>query len=188
MAGAPAEAPVDVVLGAPDPTRVPLVVIDGVEGAPPRSFPDAPVFEGVVKTDFEVRNGVIALPTERLKGATLFIRSANDEWGFPENIVPMRVPIDVSKGTTRVRLLAGLSIVGTVVRRDGTVVTHAVVKGVSRVDPFFSPTDAKAGIDGRFRLEGLAPGDYDVSSGDGARHSTPVVVTAGTKGVRLVVD
>jgi hypothetical protein len=146
------------------------------------------VFEGVVKSEFEVRNGVIALPTERLKGATLVIRSADDEWGFPENIVPMRVAIDVSKGTTRVRLVAGLTITGTVVRRDGTAAANAVVKGVSKVDAFFSPKDVQAGADGRFRLEGLAPGDYAVSSTGGTRHSTPVVIAAGTKGVRLVAD
>ncbi len=105
--GGPAAPPVEVTLGPPGMSGVHVIVIDGVDGAPNKWFSrNGLTIEGGVTSNLQARNGVIALPTERLKGATLVITAADDEWGFPQAIVPVRVPIDVTKGVTRVRLTA----------------------------------------------------------------------------------
>jgi hypothetical protein len=150
--------------------------------------------DGRVATDFCVRAvdstgeydvdaggpSVVVLPPGRTWRLTIRVK-AGDDWFGPTTLDGLRTggpPIDVP-------LAPSPTIDGVVVRRDGTPVVRARVRASSNSAPLVE--NATTGLDGRFRLVGLAPGEWTLTAETDALETSPrLVVAAGSHDVRVV--
>jgi len=106
---------------------------------------------------------------------------SGDVWFGPTTLDGLRTgraPIDVA-------LAPSPTIDGVVVRRDGTPVVRAKVQTGSNSAALVAV--ATTGLDGRFRLTGLAPGEWTLAAETDALETSPhLVVAAGAHDVRVV--
>jgi len=110
-------------------------------------------------------------------------------WGTCDGERTLETSLDVRAdgGPYEVRLVRGLALDGIVERGDGTPVPACRVRCAQSPSADDSE-DVTTGLDGRFRITGLAAGTWFVTAGSGALEC-PVAVEAisGTRDVRVVV-
>ena len=91
------------------------------------------------------------------------------------------------KVTIRLGPAAGelLAIEGTVQDRAGAPVEDALVSGVRKDRPSAPPASARSDVEGRFRVDGLAPGTWVLTAARPGSAPASVTADAGASGVRI---
>jgi hypothetical protein len=80
---------------------------------------------------------------------------------------------------------APLAILGVVEDRAGAPAEGALVSAVRKDRPYAPPTSARSDVEGKFQLDGLAPGSWILTATRAGSASASVEAAAGASGVRI---